>query len=115
MAIKKKRQAEGLNENDVVVLEYRRFQTTTMKYFVDALYFCNVEPVPLDELLKLLQLVYKMGFPEEVKGENDFECTAKEWLTLSKNVLYMHMYHRPGTYTGYISSRRERMTERNKS
>ena len=65
MAIQKKQRAEGLGVDDEVVLKYRRFETKTMKYFVDALYLCNVEPIPLPELLKLLQLTSKM---------ENFEC-----------------------------------------
>jgi len=77
MAIKKKRRAEGLHEDDEVVLKFPRFETNTMKYFFDGLYMCNVEPVPLPELLKMLQLTSKMGFTEEVEGKQDFKCTAK--------------------------------------
>ena len=72
MAITKKRKAEGLRADDEVVLKYRRFETKTMKYFVDALYFCNDEQIPLAELLKLLQLTSKM---------ENFECTTKARLT----------------------------------
>jgi len=77
LAITKKRRAEGLSVDDEVVLKYRRFETKTMKYFVDALYLCNVQPIPLPEILKLLQLMSKMGFTETVKGRQDFKCTAK--------------------------------------
>ena len=85
MAIMNKQRAEGLTVDDEVVLKFRRFETKTMKYFFDALYFCNVEPVPLPELLKLIVLVSKMGFTETVDNKQDFECTAEEWLKLNQS------------------------------
>ena len=89
MAIKNKRRAEGLSEDEQVVLKYRRFETKTIKYFFDALYVCNVEPVPLPEVLKLLQLMSKMGFTETVEGKQDFECTAKDWVTFCLKNIYV--------------------------
>ena len=65
--------------NDEVILNYRKFEEQTVKIFVDALYKCNVKPIPLEELLKLLQFTSKLGFTESINGKQDFECTVKEW------------------------------------
>ena len=65
---------------DEVVLDYRRFETSTLKIFVDALYKCNVRRIPVPEILKLLQFMSKFGFTETVRGKEEFPCTNKEWV-----------------------------------
>ena len=52
-----------------IELDYRRFEKKTVKYFVDALHECNAKPIPVAELLKLVQLVSKMGFAENEEGK----------------------------------------------
>ena len=63
---------------DEIELDYRRFERKTMKYLVDALYECNAQSIPIPELLKLVQVVSKMGFTETVEGKQDYPCTGQE-------------------------------------
>ena len=63
---------------DEIVLDYRPFEKKTMKYFLDALYDCTAQPIPITELLKLIQLVSKMGFVETIEGKQEYPCTAQE-------------------------------------
>ena len=72
--------ASDWSVGDEVVLDYRRFETSTLKIFMDALYNCNVGPIPLPEILKLLQFMSKFGFTETIQGKEDFPCTIKEWV-----------------------------------
>ena len=74
--------ASDWSVGDDVVLDYRRFETSTLKIFVDALYKCNVGPIPLPEILKLLQFMSKFGFTETIHGKEDFPCTIKEWVLI---------------------------------
>jgi len=67
----------GYTGGDEIELDYRRFEKKTMKYLIDALYECNAEPIPIPELLKLVQVVSKMGFTETVQGKQEYPCTAQ--------------------------------------
>ena len=66
------------NFGDEVVLDYRPFEKSTLKIFVDALYNCNVDQVALAELLKLLQFMSRFGFAEISKGTVEFACSIKK-------------------------------------
>ena len=79
MLILKVQRSEDWNKGDEVVLDFQRYETTTLKIFVDGLYKCNVDPLPLMEAVKLLQMMSKFGFTETVKEKTDFPCTTKEW------------------------------------
>ena len=70
--------ASGLTFGDEIVLDYKRFEVSTLKTFIDALYNCNVDPISLPEILKLLQFLSKFGFTETIRGREDFPCTIKE-------------------------------------
>ena len=63
---------------DEIELDYRRFEKKTMTFLVDALYECNAQPIPIPELLKLVQVVSKLGFTETVQGKQEYPCTAQE-------------------------------------
>ena len=66
------------NSEDEITLDYSRFKISTVKWLVDALYNCNSDIVPVDELLKILQLVWKFGFLDVLDGKEEFPCTRKE-------------------------------------
>ena len=78
ISILAKQREPGYLLGDEIELDYRRFDKKTIKHFVDAVYDCNVQPLPISELLKLLQLVTKMGYTEKVDGKREFTCTAEE-------------------------------------
>lgn len=67
----------GYTPGNEIKLDYRRFEKKTMKYFVDALYDCIAEPIPMPELLKLVQLVSKMGFTETGEWKQELPCTSE--------------------------------------
>ena len=69
----------GYKPGSEIVLDYRRFEKKTMKYFLDALYDCR-QTIPIPELLKLVQLVSTMGFMESIQGKQEYPCTAQEWI-----------------------------------
>ena len=69
-------QAPDWSAGDEVVLDYGPYETSTLKIFVDAVYKCNVRPIPLPEILKLLQFISKFG--HDKTGKDDFPCTIKE-------------------------------------
>ena len=78
-----KLQAPAYTGGDAIELDYRRFEKKTMKYLIDALYECNDQPIPIPELLKLVQVVSKMGFTETIQGKQEYPCTAQEKVELA--------------------------------
>merc|ERR1712130_529671 len=89
MSILAKLQDPGYTPGDVIELDYRRFEKKTMKHFVDALYDCIAQPIPIQELIKLVQLVSKMGYTEVGDGKKEFPCTGE---MLSKLVECLEEY-----------------------
>ena len=78
ISILNKQRSSNLARDDQVVLDYSRFETSTVKFLVDALYSCNCKKVPITELLKLLQIISKLGFPEVPGVKEEFPCSKKE-------------------------------------
>ena len=78
ISILQRQQSADWNKGDEVVLDYKRYETKTVKFLVDAIYTCNADPPPLDQLVKLLQLLSKFGFTETVEGKTEYPCTSKE-------------------------------------
>ena len=70
--IQAKLQDPGFTGGEEIELDYRRFEKKTMKYLIDALYDCNAQSIPIPELLKLVQVVSKMGFTETVQGKTEY-------------------------------------------
>ena len=66
-----------------VILDYKRYELRTVKFFIDALYNCNVDKIPLVDLIKLLQSMSKVGFTETVRGKQEFPCTIEKWENMS--------------------------------
>ena len=75
------------NKGDEVVLDYKRYEKKTVKFFVDALYQCNADPISLEELIKLLQMMSKLGYSETVNERTDFPCTLKERVISAVNLV----------------------------
>merc|ERR1712130_764943 len=47
-----KQRDPGYRGGDVIELDYRRFEKKTMKHFLDALYSCNAQPIPIPQIVE---------------------------------------------------------------
>ena len=63
---------------DEVVLDFRPFEMSTLKIFVDGLYNCNVDQIAVAEILKLLEFMSRFAFTKISKQSVEFACNIKE-------------------------------------